>query len=144
MATVGNDWTVVRTLDVSGGFTPDPDWEETNDIAGWRASNPFHFVSDYSKSGSGRIEIVASFFNTPSINVLPRNNTRVDIQTIELMQVEGLPERLVSVRADKQLAGDTITSTDEHLLFPSQVAIRVVAAVNLPVADNIAIVMRIV
>lgn len=144
MANVGNDWTVVRTVDISGGFSPDDDWEGTNDIAGWLASNPFHYVSDYSKQGSGRLEFVVSFYDNASANVLPEDNTRVDIDLVELLHVEGIPDHLVSVRETRQIAGDTVYSSPQPLLFPSKLGVRIEAATNLPAANTMSVLVRIV
>lgn len=142
MGNVKNTWTIVRVKDISGGFVADLDWEVTNDIAGWEATNPLWHTPDVAHVGAGALEFMVNFYDDLSTNIPAAGNTRVDIQAIELMQIVGVPPRLIDLGSDRQIPGDQVLTAVTPQPFSSRIGYRIFAAQNLPAADFIAIAVR--
>ena len=145
---VRDTFTVIRLEDISGGLAPDPDWVVTNDIAGWREnSNPYWWKPNYSRGALGGItQYMLLFYDSASVVVPSLGNTRVDFELIEKVIVEqnAVTSRLVSRGLQKQVPGDVILEDTSALSFPGELGTRIVASQNLPVANFLAVLARIV
>ncbi len=139
MANVGNTWTIVRVKDISGGFVPDDDWELTQDFAGWEAATPHWHVTDRGLVGAGTLELMVSFYDDPSNSIPSLGNSRVDVQSIERLHVDGVPDRLVDVGSERQIPGDVVLQAPDLLMFQSLIAYRFTSAQSLPNAHFVAV-----
>lgn len=139
MANVGNTWTIVRVKDISGGFTPDDDWELTQDFAGWEAATPHWHVTDQKLMRAGDLELMVSFYNDLSNSVPSLGNSRVDVQGIERLQVTGVPDRLIDIGGERQIPGDVVLQVSDHVMFDSLISYRFTSAQSLPSANFIAV-----
>ena len=135
---------MVRTKDISGGFTPDPNWEATQDIAAWLASEPLWHRPDYSKDGAGTIELMVSFYDDASTSIDPPINARVDLQVVEQIIAPGLPARLIITGDDIILSGDSILEPVRKNNFPAQLAYRIAGVQNIPAANFMSLLARLV
>lgn len=145
MPNVGNDWTVVRVKDVSGGFVTDPDWVATNNIASWRATNPQRYAPNYSRNNTGHLEMTISFYDDASNSLPPIITSRVDVQAIELVEAQNVPDYLVNAGGLRQISADTVFSSPLHESpFPGFIGYRITTVQNIPAVNFIAVLARLV
>ena len=144
---VTDTFTIIRLVDISGGFTPDPDWRETNDVAGWRAnSSPHTWHPNYQRGGSAGVPHFMVLFYDNASTVIPAGNfTRVDIELVANVTVEDglVASRLVRRGFERRIPGDDILDEGESLAFQEQLGTRIVAAQGLPNANFLAVLGRI-
>ena len=129
-----DEWLAIRTVAISG-FSADPDWEATNDIAGWLAdSDPHHFVPNI--NGFGKLELCVTYYTNAGVPVPAVTNSRVDIEFIAIRLLKGVPvpQELVTVGAERQLPADQILQSD--FFFSDQIGVRFVALQNTPATAN--------
>lgn len=80
MGFVGIEPTPVRTINISGGYTPDPDWLADFDAAGARSSGPKTYVP----TSTGRVGVFWQFRDMGGAVIAPLGNSRIDLEFLAL------------------------------------------------------------
>ena len=123
MAFVRQEFREVRKIDISGGFSNDPDWVGDFDASGARAVGAYTLVP----TRTGVIELVYSFENASGDPVAPETNTRLDMFIVMLGSGSeaGVPSGAIyQVERCNNIDAHDVCFSDNALGGPTYIVIR--------------------
>jgi hypothetical protein len=135
---ITNTYNVVRLVDVSGALIPDSDWLATNDVEAAKAAGIFQVLPK--KSGTMHIQI--TFFDDLNNAIAPGNAT-LNIELIEVLGAPGVPPALHLLGSTRNIAAGSIFVIPDAFPMKSAIAIRITGSSSLPIANTMAILVRV-